>query len=158
MRRIFAATSIVFVTAAAAVFSQTTPKVESVIGLIVTIDANAQSATIKTDAGSSVEIKADANTACLRIPAGEKTLAKAAPIQFAEIVAGDRVLAHGTRAENQFLAQRLVVMPKAEVAKKRAHDLEDWRLRGIGGIVREVNPQNGEINLELRSAGAGGRV
>ena len=142
----------------AQVFSQTQPKVESVIGAIVAIDASAQSATIKTDADTIVAVKADANTVFLRIPAGEKTLAKAAPIQLADIVVGDRVLAHGTRAGNQFVAQRLVVMPKAEVEKKRAHDLEEWKQRGIGGVVRDVNAQNGEINLELRGATAGGRV
>ena len=133
-------------------------KAESVIGAIAEIDPNTKSATIKTDAGAMVAVKADENTVCLRIPAGEKTLAKAAPIQFADIAVGDRVLGHGTRTGNEFRAQRLVVMPKAEVEKKRAHDLEDWRQRGIGGIVRELNAQTGEITLELRSAGAGGRV
>jgi hypothetical protein len=133
-------------------------KAESVIGAIVEIDLNTRSATIKTDAGAMVTIKADENTVCLRIPAGEKTLAKAVSIQFADLAVGDRVLGHGTRTGNEFRAQRLVVMPKAEVAKKRAHDLEDWRQRGIGGIVRELNAQTGEITLELRSAGAGGRV
>src|SRR5437660_472816 len=132
--------------------------VESVIGAIVEIDTNARSATIKTDGGALIAIKADETTVCLRIPAGEKTLAKAVAIQFADIAAGDRVLVHGTRTENEFRAQRLVVMPKAEVEKKRAHDLEEWRQRGIGGIVKELNSQSGEITLELRGAGAAGRV
>ena len=133
-------------------------RAESIIGAIVEIDTNTRSATIKTDAGAMVAVKADENTVCLRIPAGEKTLAKAVPIQFADIGVGDRVLGHGTRTGSEFRAQRLVVMPKEEVEKKRAHDLEDWRQRGIWGIVRELNPQTGEIGLELRSAGAGGRV
>ena len=124
---------------ASEVFGRVQEKVDSVIGAIVEIDRNAGSAAIKTDAGAVVAIKADENTVCLRIPAGEKTLAKATPIQFADITAGDRVLAHGARTGEQFLAQRLVVMPRAEVEKKRAHDLEEWRQRGIGGIVRELN-------------------
>jgi hypothetical protein len=132
--------------------------VESVIGAIVEIDANARSATIKTDGGAVIAIKADENTVCLRIPAGEKTLAKAVAIQFADVAVGDRILVHGTKTDNEFRAQRLVLMPKAEVEKKRAHDLEEWRRRGIGGIVRELNSQTGEITLELRGAGAGGRV
>jgi hypothetical protein len=132
--------------------------VESVIGAIVEIDTNARSATIKTDGGALIAIKADETTVCLRIPAGEKTLAKAVAIQFADIAAGDRVLVHGTKTGNEFLAQRLVVMPKAEVEKKREHDLEEWRRRGIGGIVRELNAQSAEITLELRGAGAGGRA
>jgi hypothetical protein len=143
---------------AAEVAGRVQEKVESVIGAIVEIDPNARSAAIKTDAGAVVAIKADENTVCLRIPAGEKTLAKAVAIQFADLAVGDRVLGHGTRTEKEFRAQRLVVMPKAEVEKKRAHDLEQWRQRGIGGIVRELNAQTGEITLELRSTGAGGRV
>src|SRR5437588_5095671 len=131
---------------------------ESVIGVIVEIDTNARSATIKTDGGALIAIKADENTVCLRIPAGEKTLAKAVAIQFADIAAGDRVLVHGTKTENEFRAQRLVVMAKAEVEKKRAHDLEEWQRRGIGGIVRELNSQTDQITLELRGAGTGGSV
>ena len=133
-------------------------KIESVIGAIVEIDTTARSAKIKTDAGAVIAIKVDENTVCLRIPAGEKNLAKAVAIQFADIAVGDRVLSHGTKTENEFHVQRLVVLTKTEVDKKRAHDLEEWRQRGIGGIVKELNPQTSEINLELRGAGAGGRV
>src|SRR5207248_1598794 len=71
---------------------------------------------------------------------------------------GDRVLAHGTKTDLTFAAQRLVVMPVAEVAKKREHDLDEWKRRGIGGVVRDVNPQTRAITLELRGAGAGTRV
>src|SRR6266849_6827727 len=162
MRRTASVVSVVatafVVLCASEVFGRVQEQVDSVIGAIVEIDRNAGSAAIKTDAGAVVAIKADENTVCLRIPAGEKTLAKAVAIQFADLAVGDRVLGHGTRTEKEFRAQRLVVMPKAEVEKKRAHDLEQWRQRGIGGIVRELNAQTGEITLELRSAGAGGRV
>lgn len=129
-------------------------KPESVVGAVTAIDASNRTATIKTDAGATLNLKADDNTACLRIPAGEKSLSKAAPITFAEIAVGDRVLGHGAKTEQNFLAQRLVVMPASEVAKKREHDLEEWKRRGIGGVVRELNPQTGEITLELRGPGA----
>jgi hypothetical protein len=132
--------------------------VASVIGVVIEIDKDAAITKIKTDGGAIVTVKTDAGTICLRIPAGEKTLAKATPIQFADIAVGDRVLTHGAKTDKEFLAQRLVVMTKAEVEKKREHDLAEWQRRGIGGIVRDLNPQTGEINLELRGAGAGGRV
>ena len=64
--------------------SRAQQKAESVIGAIVSIDANNRSAILKTDAGTSIAVKTDENTVCLRIPAGEKTLAKATPIQFAD--------------------------------------------------------------------------
>jgi len=133
-------------------------KVESVMGAVAAIDSNNRSATIKTDAGASLIIKVDDTTTCLRIPAGEKTLANAVPIKFGDIAVGDRVLGHGSKTDQNFLAQRIVVMPASEVTKKREHDLDDWKKRGIGGVVRELNPQTAEITLELRGGGAGGRV
>jgi len=133
-------------------------KVDSVVGAVVAIDSNNRSATIKTDAGASLIIKVDDNTTCLRIPAGEKTLTNAIPIKFGDIAVGDRVLGHGSKTDQNLLAQRIVVMPASEVAKKREHDLDDWKQRGIGGVVRELNPQTAEITLELRGGAARGRV
>src|ERR1700730_3570503 len=92
--------------------------VERVVGAVTNIDKNGRSATIKTDTDVVVTLKTDVGTICLRIPANEKTLAKAVPIQFTEINVGDRVLGHGTRRENEFLAQRVVVLTKADVEKK----------------------------------------
>src|SRR5438477_3534013 len=120
-------------------------KVESMVGAVAQIDTDARTAALKTDSGEIVKVTTDESTACLRIPAGERTLSKAAPIKFADISIGDRVLAHGVKRDRVFIAQRLVVMPIAEVAKKREHDLDEWKRRGIGGMVREVNSQTGEI-------------
>jgi hypothetical protein len=135
--------------------SRAQQKAESVVGAITAIDLTNSSATIKTDSGTSLVLKTDDNTACLRIPAGETSLSNAVPIKCAEIAVGDRVLGHGTKTDQGFIAQRLVVMPAAEVAKKREHDLNEWKQRGIGGVVRELNPQTGEITLELRGPGGG---
>lgn len=132
--------------------------VESVVGTVTDIDKNGRTATIKTDAGKVVSVKTDSNSVYLRIPANEKTLAKAVSIQFGDISAGDRVLAHGTRTAEEFLAQRLVVLTKADVDKKREEDLNEWRRRGIGGIVRELNTQTQEVILELRGTATSGRV
>ena len=133
-------------------------RVESVVGAVSEVDNNSKRAMIKTDSGEVITVKTNDSTVCLRIPAGEKTLSKAVPIQFADIAVGDRVLGHGTKTDQDFVAQRLVVMPVAEVAKKREHDLDEWKRRGVGGIVRDVSAQTGEITLELRSAGVGGPI
>jgi|GEM_PF-943754 len=132
--------------------------VESMVGAVEQIDQYSKTATLKTDSGEIIRLAAKDSTVCLRIPAGEKTLSKAVPIKFEDISIGDRVLAHGTKTDQTFAAQRLVVMPVAEVAKKREHDLDEWKRRGIGGVAREVNSQTGEITLELRGMGAGTRV
>jgi hypothetical protein len=132
--------------------------VDSVVGTITAIDKSVRSATIKTDTGTFISVKTDNNSAYLRIPANEKTLAKAASIQFADIAVGDRVLGHGTKTGQEFLAQRLIVLTRADIDKKRALDLDDWQRRGIGGIVKNLNAQTGEINLDLRGSGPSGRL
>jgi hypothetical protein len=133
-------------------------KVDSLVGVVSSIDAAKGTLTLKTDAGAVVLIQADQNTICLRLPVGERTLSKATPTKLEEIAINDRVLAHGIKSNQAFLAQRLIVMPALEVARKREHDLDEWKRRGVGGIVREINAQSGEITLELRGPNAGSRL
>jgi hypothetical protein len=133
-------------------------KPQSVVGVVVQADSSRKALTIRSDAGETISIQTGDTTTLVRIPAGERTLAKATTIQFTDIIPGDRVLSSGTRAGQNFIAQRVVVMPAAEVEKKRQHDLDEWKQRGIGGIVRETNAQAGTITVELRGSGAGTRL
>jgi hypothetical protein len=133
-------------------------KPQTVVGVVVQADAVSKSLTIRSDAGETISVQTDSNTTLVRIPAGERTLANAVTIQFGDITPRDRVLSSGTRAGHNFVAQRVVLMPAAEVEKKRQHDLDEWKQRGIGGIVRETNAQAGTIALELRGTGAGNRL
>jgi hypothetical protein len=133
-------------------------KADSLVGVVSSIDTANRSLIIKTDAGPVVLIQSDQNTIYLRLPAGERTLSKATPTKLEEIVINDRVLAHDSKTAQAFLAQRAIVMPAAEVARKREHDLDEWKRRGIGGIVRDVNAQSGEITLELRGTANGVRM
>lgn len=133
-------------------------KPQSVVGVVAQTDAGREALTIRTDTGETISIQTNDNTTLVRIPAGERTLANAVTIQFADIMSGDRVLSSGTRTGQNLLAQRVVVMPAAEVERKRQHDLDEWKQRGIGGIVRETNAQAGTIALELRGSGAGTRL
>ena len=133
-------------------------KPQSVVGVVAQTDAEHKTLTIRTDTGETVSLQTDSNTTLVRIPGGERTLANAVAIQFADIASGDRVLSNGTRTGQSFIAQRIVVMPAAEVEKKRQHDLDEWKQRGIGGIVRETNAPAGTIALELRGSGASTRL
>ena len=133
-------------------------KVDSLVGLVTSIDTANRTLMIKSDAGPTVLIQSDQNTIYLRLPAAERTLSKATRTKLEEIVINDRVLVHGSKTTQAFLAQRVIIMPAAEVAKKREHDLDEWKRRGIGGIVRDVDAQSGEITLELRGTGAGART
>ena len=133
-------------------------KPQSVVGVVVQTDGSRKALTIRSDAGETVSVQTDSATTLVRIPAGERTLDKAEAIQFGDITSGDRVLSNGTRAGQNFIARRIVVMPAAEVEKKRQRDLDEWKQRGIGGVVRETNAEAGTIALELRGSGAGTRL
>ena len=133
-------------------------KPQTVVGVVMQADAGRKALTIRSDAGETISVQTDANTILVRIPAGERTLANASTIQFSDITSGDRVLSSGTHTAENFMAQRVVVMPAAEVEKKRQHDLDEWKQRGIGGIVRETNAQAGTIALELRGSGVSTRL
>jgi hypothetical protein len=134
--------------------------VVNVVGDVVDVYKTAKMATIKTSQGATLVVKLNEQTVCLRVPAGEKTLEKAVTIQFDEIAAGDRVLVRGAMSEDkrELAAQRVVVLSKVEIEKRRERDLQEWRRRGIAGIVKDLNPLTGEINLELRGAGTASRV
>lgn len=130
-------------------------QLSSVVGTVGAVEKNDRTLSIKTDQNATILIKADNATVYLRVPAGAKSLEQAAPISFDEIATGDRVLARGTKAENEFAAVRIVVLSKDDVAKKRERDLEQWRTRGIAGVVKALNLATSEINVELRGAGPG---
>ncbi len=125
----------------------------SVIGAVIAIDHQTHIVTIKTDTGDNAVIQARDDTVCLRVPPGETTLAKAVVAQFIDIQVGDRILARGLRVEGekQLRALRLIVLSKAEVEKKREHDLTEWRRRGLAGFVKEIDPISGEIVVEANS-------
>lgn len=127
--------------------------VKNIVGEVVGVDRGASTLTVKADHGPTVEVKAANNTVCLRLPAGETTLARAAPIQLADIGVGDRVLGRGLmrEGENRLLAQRLIALSRLDIEKKRERDLDEWRRRGVAGVVRGVNPQTGDIDLEAHS-------
>lgn len=131
----------------------TSNQLSSVVGTVVSIEKTSKTVTIKNDQNVSVLIQASDTTVCLRIPAGAQSLEQATPIQFDEVAVGDRVLSRGTKNENNFSALRIVVLSKDDVAKRREKDLEQWRTRGVAGVVKSLDAEKSEINVELRGSG-----
>jgi hypothetical protein len=120
------------------------------VGEVVNVDKQSSTTTVKTDEGSMLLLMLDANTICLRLPAGVTTIAGAVPVQPGEIGPGDRVLARGSMSEDkkQFRAQRVIILSKADVEKKREHDIDEWRQRGIAGVVKQLTAGAEDIVLE----------
>lgn len=125
------------------------------MGDVTTIDAAAQTLTLKTGAGQ-VLIKLDPATAYLRIPPGETRLDTAEKITLADVSVGDRVLARGKVSEDRKTvpARQLIVISKTAIAQKNEKEKEEWRQRGIAGMVQSINAEAREITISTPSRGA----
>jgi hypothetical protein len=130
--------------------------------LIVSIVALAQTAfakavgTVKSITGHSVVLMTDSgevtvtladSTRVLRASPGQTDLKNATPIQASDIHVGDRMLASGPNAEgNSVTASTVVVMMQSDIAERQQQEREEWR-KGVGGIVKEINPSAGTITV-----------
>lgn len=129
----------------------------SAIGEVKAIDPASNQLIVKTDAGSVITVTVSDKTVYMRLAPGEKTLTNATKIAFAEVAEGDRVWARGKVSEDlkSVPAAALIVMNKADIAKKQEAERAEWRRRGILGVVSAVNPETKEITISSRSmAGA----
>src|SRR6185503_934827 len=94
------------------------------------------------------------NTSYLRVGLGEKDLKNAAKIALSDIAVGDRVLARGAAGEDNtsLAASSVVVMSKADIAKKHEADHAEWQKRGVFGVISALNPDAKEITISVRGA------
>ncbi len=133
------------------------PGVVSVIGEVKAIDSTANQMVVRADSGVLFNVTLSDKTQYLRVAPGETSLTKATKITLADVGAGDRVLARGRAAADQKTvpALQVVVMSKADLAKKQEQERAEWRRRGVSGIVASLNPSTQEITVSSRTlAGA----
>jgi co-chaperonin GroES (HSP10) len=133
--------------------SPSTPAVASVIGEVKAIDATANQMVVRADNGTLFTVTFSDKTQYMRVAPGETSLAKATKITMADVGAGDRVLARGRGSAEQKTvpALQVVVMSKADLAKKQEQDRAEWRRRGVSGIVGSLNPSTREITVSSRT-------
>ena len=133
--------------------SPTTPGVVSVIGEVKAIDNTTNQMVVRADNGVLFTVTLSDRTQYLRVAPGETSLAKAAKITLTDVGGGDRVLARGRGAADQKTvpALQVVVMSKADLAKKQEQDRAEWRRRGVSGIVASLNPSTQEITVSSRT-------
>jgi hypothetical protein len=130
-----------------------TSSVVSVIGEVKAIDGATNQMVVRADSGVLFNVILSAKTQYKRVAPGETSLANATTITIADVGAGDRVLARGRGAADQKTvpALQVVVMSKADLAKKQEKDRAEWRRRGVSGIVASVNPSTQEITVSSRT-------
>ena len=126
-------------------------------GVVVAIDSTTRSITIKTDAGPELKITFDQATKFLRVPSSASNLENATAISASEVSVGDRILARrsGVGDQSAFVATSILVMSKADIARKHAAERAEWEKRGVVGVITALNPSSTEITINApTNAGA----
>jgi hypothetical protein len=121
-----------------------------VLGEVQAMDPETRTITIQT-ANEIYRIRLGGNISLLRVKPGERTLDNAEPISPAQISNGDRVFVQGLTAQEDgfHLARRIVVMSQAEIARKQEHEREEWRRRGIAGVVEAVDLHLRQLSIRI---------
>lgn len=123
------------------------------VGELKVIDAAARQLIIKTDAGSLVTVVLNDSTTYMRVAPGEKSLTNATKIAFTDLAEGDRVAAMGKVADDHksVPARAVLVMTKADIAKKQEAERAEWKKRGVLGIITALKPETKEITISSRT-------
>jgi len=144
--------------AVAAAFAQTpapspAPQISGVIGEVKTIDAATNQMQVRSDNGVISTVGFNDKTQYKRMALGAKSLTGATDVTLADVGQGDRIWARWRPNTDQKTtpAAQLVIMSKADLAKKQQQEKAEWQKRGVSGIVASVNPSTQEITVSSRS-------
>jgi len=135
--------------AAAQTPSASSPQAARAIGVVTQIQPG--NLTLRTDAGPEVQVQLPEGVTVLRVPPGAKDLKTAVKITVGEISPSDRVLVRGQFSEGQksLQATSVVVMTRSDLASAHEAEVQDWQRRGMGGVVKAVDPQKKEITIAV---------
>jgi co-chaperonin GroES (HSP10) len=133
--------------------ASSTPPVSGVIGEVKAIDAGAKQMIVRAGNGVLFTVNLSDKTQYKRMALGQTTLTSATEITLSDIGQGDRVWARWRPGSDQKTvpSAQVVVMSKADVAKKQEQERAEWRRRGVSGIVAALNPQTKEITVSSRT-------
>jgi hypothetical protein len=111
--------------------------------------------TLTPDSGPEIEVTVQAGAHIVRIAPGEKTLKNATPIELQELQVGDRILVAGKPSDNAkaMTAASIVVMKRSDVEARKEEDRQDWQKRGLGGLVKAVEPAAGTATISVTGFG-----
>jgi hypothetical protein len=129
--------------------SASSPQAGRAIGVVTQIQPG--SLTLRPDAGPEVQVRLPEGVTVLRVPPGAKDLKTAARITAGEISPSDRVLVRGHFSADQksLEATSVVVMTRSDLASAHEAEVREWQRRGIGGVVKALDPAKKEITLAV---------
>lgn len=135
---------------AAGGFGQAQQAIERPLGTITAIQGN--TITLKTDAGAQVSVQVQDSTRMVRVEPGQKTLQGATVVYLQDLQVGDRILVRGAGDSSSVQASSIILMKHSDIQQKQQQEEADWQKRGVGGLVKAVDPAAGTVTL---STGAG---
>lgn len=123
------------------------------VGTIKAISGN--SITLATDSGPSLNIVVEDSTRLLRTAPGQKDLKSATPLALPDLQVGDRMMVRGKPSEDgkSIIAVAAVVIKAADIAARQEQDREDWRKRGVGGLVTAIDQAGGTVTISVSAMG-----
>jgi hypothetical protein len=91
----------------------------------------------------------------VRIAPAEKTLKNATAVQLQDLQVGDRILVAGKASDDAkaITAASIVVMKRSDVEARKEEDRQDWQKRGLGGLVKTVDPTAGTATISVTGFG-----
>ena len=114
-----------------------------VIGTVSAVSGN--SVTVKTDAGATQTVNVADSARILKTAPGQKTLAGAEKIAVSDIAVGDRIL---MAVSGEPPTASIVVVNKAsDITARQQKEQADWTRRGVGGLVKSVDPASGTVTI-----------
>jgi hypothetical protein len=129
-----------------------TPAVKPV-GTVKSVNGN--SVVIATDSGSELMVTFADSARIVRAAPGQTDLKNADTIAVSEIQAGDRLLVRGQPGEGStVVASSAIVMKQSDIAERQQREREEWR-RGVGGIVKQVDPAASTVTIANAMAASG---
>jgi len=139
--------------AAAQAQSTGQPAIAKRIGAIKAINGN--SITLAPESGPEVAVTVQANARLLRMAPGDKDLKNAAPIQLQDLQAGDTIRVRGYASDDakSLTALEVIVITHSALDTVRDQIRQDWQKRGLGGLVRGVDPATGTVTISAGGLG-----
>jgi hypothetical protein len=141
----------------AAVFRAQAPAQSALTQSLGTVKAiNGNAITLTLDAGTEITVNATDTTKIVQVAPGQKDLKTATAIQISDLQVGDRILVRSRAADDPkaIMAVGIIAMKRGDVDAKKTQDRDDWQKRGVGGLVKAVDPAAGTITISA-PAGAG---
>ncbi len=126
----------------------------SVAKKIGTIKAiNGSAITLAPESGAEIAVTVQPNARLLRIAPGEKDLKSATPVQLQDLQVGDRVRVRGQAGADatSMAALEVIVIPHSELEARHEQERQDWQKRGMGGLVKTVDPATGTVTISVAS-------